>query len=68
MTISRLENKKSFICQLCGKGYAWKVSLSRHIREECGKPPQFKCDYCGKRFKQRSSFQRHVTKQHFQKM
>ncbi|KAG7205754.1 hypothetical protein KM043_007703 [Ampulex compressa] len=56
--------QKSFVCQLCGKAYVWKVSLCRHLREECGKPPQFICGYCGKRFKQRSSFQRHVINQH----
>ncbi|KAH0952452.1 hypothetical protein HN011_012354 [Eciton burchellii] len=68
MTISRSENQKSFVCQFCGKGYVWKISLCRHLREECGKPPQFKCEYCRKQFKQRSSFRRHMTNQHIQKM
>lgn len=52
-----------FICQMCGKSYAWKVSLSRHLREECGLPPMNIC-FCGKRFKQRSSYKRHVETLH----
>lgn len=56
--------EKLFICHLCGKSYVWKVSLTRHIRMECGKPPQFRCQYCEKLFTQRSSCQRHFKKQH----
>ncbi|OXU32152.1 hypothetical protein TSAR_012281 [Trichomalopsis sarcophagae] len=55
---------RPFACPLCGKTYAWKVSLTRHLREECGKLPQHVCAYCGKRFKQRSSYQRHMLTQH----
>lgn len=52
-----------FTCPICGKSYAWKVSLSRHLREECGKLPQNIC-FCGKRFKQKSSFKRHIFTLH----
>ncbi|XP_014482694.1 PREDICTED: zinc finger protein 676-like [Dinoponera quadriceps] len=38
---SRSPSRKSFVCQLCGKSYVWRVSLCRHLREECGKPPQY---------------------------
>ncbi|XP_032662884.1 histone-lysine N-methyltransferase PRDM9-like [Odontomachus brunneus] len=48
MASSRLPSRKSFICRLCGKSYVWRVSLCRHLREECGKEPQHRCDYCGK--------------------
>ncbi|PNF37611.1 hypothetical protein B7P43_G11948 [Cryptotermes secundus] len=40
-----------FPCRDCGKMYAWKTSLIRHRREECGKEPQFQCPYCDKRTK-----------------
>ncbi|XP_023313320.1 longitudinals lacking protein isoform X7 [Trichogramma pretiosum] len=53
-----------YICPLCSKKYSWKVSLTRHLREECGVKPKHKCIYCGRAFKQRSSFQRHMLTQH----
>ena len=54
-----------FSCTICGKVYAWKVSLRRHLREECQKVPQNVC-FCGKRFKQKSSFGRHLRNMHNQ--
>ena len=54
---------RPYKCNLCGKGYAWKISLNRHLREECGKLPQHVC-FCGKKFKQRSSFMRHMINVH----
>ncbi|XP_076173007.1 uncharacterized protein LOC143149480 [Ptiloglossa arizonensis] len=56
--------RKPFVCHLCGKSYAWKESLCRHLREECGVPPQFRCANCGKTFKQRCSLQRHLLNIH----
>ncbi|KAJ8686845.1 hypothetical protein QAD02_022639, partial [Eretmocerus hayati] len=55
-----------FECPLCKKKYKWKVSVTRHLREECGKTPQHHCTQCNKRFKQRCSFQRHMLTQHHQ--
>ncbi|KAJ4427489.1 hypothetical protein ANN_25137 [Periplaneta americana] len=35
-----------FPCPKCGKKYYYKHNLGRHIRQECGKEPQFHCPYC----------------------
>ncbi|KAK0097570.1 hypothetical protein PV326_001077 [Microctonus aethiopoides] len=56
--------RRPHCCFTCGKTYCWKVSLMRHIREECGKPPAHCCEYCGRKFKQKSSYLRHVRSQH----
>ncbi|CAG5097805.1 Similar to ZNF623: Zinc finger protein 623 (Homo sapiens) [Cotesia congregata] len=44
---------RPYTCNMCGKSYMWKVSLGRHLREECGKTPQHTCALCGREFKQR---------------
>ncbi|XP_049861389.1 longitudinals lacking protein-like isoform X1 [Schistocerca gregaria] len=35
-----------FPCPQCGKNYAWKTNMQRHLRLECGKEPQFQCPVC----------------------
>ncbi|KAK0163070.1 hypothetical protein PV327_006781 [Microctonus hyperodae] len=57
--------RRPHCCFTCGKTYCWKVSLMRHIREECGKPPAHCCEYCGRKFKQKSSYLRHLRSQHY---
>lgn len=60
--------RRPYNCYLCGKSYIWKVSLGRHLREECGKLPQHNCEFCGRGFKQKSSFQRHLRTQHHRRL
>ncbi|CAK9816099.1 Zinc finger protein 2 [Anthophora plagiata] len=52
---------KPYPCFKCTRSYTNKSTLNRHLREECGKLPQYFCRYCQKAFKQRSNFQRHVA-------
>ncbi|KAL1452043.1 hypothetical protein WDU94_006362 [Cyamophila willieti] len=48
-------------CNMCGKKYQWKQSLTRHIREHrCAKGPQHSCPCCNLSFKHTSSLNRHV--------
>lgn len=54
----------AFKCPNCGNRYGWKVSLTRHLREECNQLPKNQCKLCGRKFKQRSSYQRHMKSQH----
>lgn len=62
--VKQIESKKPFACHQCKKTYAWKISLTRHLREECGKPPQNRCNRCGKCFKQLNNLKRHKTTVH----
>lgn len=48
-------------CNMCGKKYQWKQSLTRHIREHrCAKGPQHSCPCCNLSFKHTSSLNKHV--------
>nr|CAD7258628.1 unnamed protein product [Timema shepardi] len=39
----------TFFCPNCGKSYQHQRTLSRHLKLECGKEPQFHCPYCSHR-------------------
>lgn len=44
----------------CGKSYAWKTNLYKHLTFECGIRPQFKCPYCSKVCNRKSNLRTHV--------
>ncbi|KAG8259222.1 longitudinals lacking protein, isoforms N/O/W/X/Y-like [Homalodisca vitripennis] len=54
------------VCQSCGKVYQQKRTLQRHLRYECGVPPQFQCVMCPYRSKHRSHLTRHLVTVHNQ--
>lgn len=54
-----------FKCLTCGKMYSRKGPLSRHMKYECGKEPQFCCPYCPYRSKQKSVLKTHMLRKHF---
>lgn len=35
-----------FPCPQCGKVYRWKWNLTSHLKEDCGRVPQFQCQLC----------------------
>ncbi len=43
----------------CGHSYKYRGGLSRHVRFECGKEPQFICRICKKKFWQNTHLKRH---------
>lgn len=46
-------------CNKCGKSYTTIYNLKRHLRFECGVPPQFECE-CGTRFKHKHHLTDHI--------
>jgi uncharacterized C2H2 Zn-finger protein len=53
-----------FQCTQCGKVYMSKGSLTRHLKFECGKEPQFQCPHCPLRTKRKSSLMTHIYCKH----
>ena len=51
-------------CPNCGKIYAWRKSLTRHLFWECGRKPNQQCPYCPHVTSHRSDLQRHVIRKH----
>ena len=54
----------TFNCPDCGKSYLYKKTMSRHIRLECGKEPQFHCPNCPYRAKQKNHLVKHIASRH----
>ena len=55
---------ETYQCLQCGKKYHYKTSLSRHMRLECGKVPQFQCPFCPHRAKLNWNLQKHIKIKH----
>jgi hypothetical protein len=53
-----------FRCTQCGKVYMRKGTLTRHLKFECGKEPQFQCPLCPLRTKHKSSLLTHMYCKH----
>lgn len=64
MSGQRPPRKDLYACPQCGKVYTWKCSLSLHLRQECGKEPQFQCPHCPHRTKQKGNLEKHIFSKH----
>lgn len=58
------EGANAFQCTQCGKVYMSKGNLTRHLKFECGKEPQFQCPHCPVRTKHKSSLLTHIHCKH----
>ncbi|XP_060535629.1 zinc finger protein 2-like [Cylas formicarius] len=45
-----------FHCLGCSRSYKHEASLRKHMKYECGKPPQFACHICRRKFTQKDEF------------
>lgn len=59
-------DQKSYICQICGKGFTMKWYLTQHSIIHTGEFPH-KCKYCGKRFNNKWSMKTHEKNIHEKK-
>lgn len=60
----KIEMQKPFQCKKCGRGFALKGTISRHLKYECGLQPRFQCPYCNLISKQTSPVYAHIRRKH----
>lgn len=68
---SRRNGNKVVQCSQCGKGYSNNGNLTRHLKFECGKEPQFQCPLCPLRTRHKNNLLSHMYCKHpasYQKM
>ncbi|KAF6202964.1 hypothetical protein GE061_003372 [Apolygus lucorum] len=51
-------------CPSCGREYRYKRNLVYHLKNECGKEPQYKCPHCRHRTKHKGSLKKHIYNIH----
>lgn len=60
--------RNPFKCDACGRSYRYHRSLSRHLKYECGKEPQFRCLLCPARYTHKHNLELHIGKTHSSNM
>ncbi|KAL0132452.1 hypothetical protein PUN28_000297 [Cardiocondyla obscurior] len=55
---------KPNVCLKCGKSYAWKTSLQRHLSTVCGTQHKFFCNLCGYTTNRKDVLVRHMRHVH----
>lgn len=53
-----------FKCSNCERSYKIRNNLTRHIKYECGKIPNFSCPYCPHRTAYKDKLLRHINCKH----
>lgn len=53
------DEEKTFACDHCGKKFAIKADLNRHMKSHGD--PQFKCDFCGVSSRKKQEHKDHMT-------
>lgn len=55
---------KPYQCKKCGRTFALKGTINRHLKYECGHEKRFQCPYCNHRSKQTSPVYAHIRRKH----
>ncbi|XP_044737200.1 longitudinals lacking protein, isoforms F/I/K/T isoform X33 [Chrysoperla carnea] len=55
-----------YACAHCGRHYALKRTLGRHLKFDCGKDPTIPCEFCDVKFKHRYEYITHLRHKHQQ--
>lgn len=53
-----------YSCPTCARSYRNRCSYTRHVSQECGRPPAFACAKCGKFFRRRHTGLTHLLMIH----
>lgn len=56
--------RKFFACPSCGRKYALRRSLFRHMHFECGGQRKYRCNLCTASYTQNGSLRRHLASNH----
>ncbi|XP_063228428.1 longitudinals lacking protein, isoforms A/B/D/L-like isoform X5 [Bacillus rossius redtenbacheri] len=56
--------ERNMACPQCGKMYAWRCTLLRHLKLECGVEPQYECRLCRQRFRRKYHLRNHISSRH----
>ena len=62
--IKNFGSKEDFRCPDCGKKYACRDTVRRHIRYECAGQRYFSCNICKTSFTQNGNLKRHLKNVH----
>ncbi|KAG8231249.1 hypothetical protein J437_LFUL005923 [Ladona fulva] len=54
-------------CKLCGRSFAWKSTLNKHMTNshQTGPTPKFSCGFCAKEYATSSQVQEHIKRDHY---
>lgn len=55
------------LCPNCHKSYKHRITLNRHLRQECGKTPGYTCPYCPIKSKRKENIAAHIRTVHINK-
>lgn len=59
---------KPYVCGICKKSYTYSRDLTRHLKLECQKEPQFSCSMCKKCYRHNHTLKNHMETAHMKEI
>lgn len=53
------DDKRPYVCEICGKTYKWSANWKHHVRNAHGEERKYKCDICPKSYKYPATLSQH---------